>query len=702
MDGDDGHSVIAPQMYLVMADPAMHDTESDTDNYPRLEINGKTFSGKIPRKHRDWRTLPTLTSIPPTTVLHKRKTSSAPLPSGAPALPILDSAFTHSPITSIANTNSQFYDSVSYLFDSIQYPVSIHDPAFNPLPLSLLPIDPSIPANTDTINVFSLAAGHALRNYQNTNNTTHTEPVTLSDHWSKTYDQHIAPTDSKYHARIENEISSLIMAPISIQQSGKAVLRIHGVVDTAAQLPVLSESFCRSNSIDLFPITNENLITSYFDGKIQLARWQTELLTVRYAPNRIEQSVFLVLENSTQQNCLIGGNLRHRLGLDDMTNIASTWMDDRTTSAMIAAVHVPIHGIGPILSQPRSNKTTDAHTSETYSDDDFIYQDWTDVPTSSPFDLPLSYSGVAPTRQHVVNHANSTHGAAEIASRLPAIIEALNQNNVITAAPSFIADPDATVHLAHTDGTKPKYIPQPRNMPERKRVAVRLQIAKWMRNGKIRFLRPDERHLWNSQLLTAPKPGSFEEDGTQKLRICFNGKSSVNIGLLNDEFTLPSIANVLNKCVGASFFTELDCEDAYLQLILDAESQPITAFEFESKSYCFVGAPYGITFIGNTFQRVMQKNFQDMPFVQVYIDNIWIISPDNYDTHYNHVMAVIARCNERKLRLNLKKPVLFKREFVGFGHHISSAGVSLDPKKREAAMSWDPESLKLVRCYPHF
>ena len=99
-------------------------------------------------------------------------------------------------------------------------------------------------------------------------------------------------------------------------------------------------------------------------------------------------------------------------------------------------------------------------------------------------------------------------------------------------------------------------------MPER--VALRLQIAKWFRNIKIRYLRADERHQWNSQLHMAPRPGSFEEDGTQKLRICFNGKSSVNIGLKCDDFTLPSTA--INKCIGASFFTELDCEDAYLQL----------------------------------------------------------------------------------------------------------------------------------------
>ena len=593
---------------------------------------------------------------------------------------------------SLTNTNRIFYASISHLLDDVMYPVSIHDPAFNPLPLSLLPTDRTIVPTIDNINIFAVAAEHPLCQYRSYPVTEPTTKVDFRHQLTQSFDM----VPDLQPSTLENGISNLILAPISIKTTNGAFLHIHGIVDTAAQLPVLSTNFCRTNSIEIFPISNANLRTTFFDGRIQLSRWRTASLTVRFMPDIITESEFLVLDNSSGPDCLIGGQLRQRLGLDNhFSSIPTTWMDDNVTSAMLSPlVAESIHRIGVIPSSPPRSHVSKPLVTGAYPDDDFIYQHWSDVPTSTPFDLPLSYSGVAPTRQHVVDHVNSEQDAAEIALRLPKIIAALNENNTVTEAPSFISDPEATVHLSHVAGTVPKYIPQPRNMPERKRVAVRLQIQKWQRTGKIRYLRPDERHIWNSQLLTAPKPGSFEEDGTQKLRICFNGKSSVNIGLKCDSYTLPSISAVLNKCKGASFFTELDCEDAYLQLILDAESQPITAFEFEGKSYCFVGAPYGITFIGNTFQRIMQKVFQDLPFVQVYIDNIWIISEDDYDTHYNHVMAVIARCNEFHIRLNLKKPVLFKREFVGFGHHISSQGVSLDPKKTEAALSWDPESLQ--------
>ena len=58
-------------------------------------------------------------------------------------------------------------------------------------------------------------------------------------------------------------------------------------------------------------------------------------------------------------------------------------------------------------------------------------------------------------------------------------------------------------------------------MAERKKEAVRVQIIKWHAGKKIREILSHEKKRWNSQLLTAPKPGSFETDGTQNLRTVF-------------------------------------------------------------------------------------------------------------------------------------------------------------------------------------
>ena len=489
------------------------------------------------------------------------------------------------------------------------------------------------------------------------------------------------------------ECSNLIRVPISIQETGKGTIRFKGILDTAAQLPVLSKKFCDFHGILTVPVENQNLRPTYFDARGRLPSWQTLPLVVRYMGHQPIQCVFLVL-NSESMDCLIGGKLRESLGLHDDRNIATEYApDDEFTPTTTSSVSV--FNIG-IVNGPSSGIDT------LPSDESMIHQNWTDLPSTKAHDLPVSFSGSAPTRQHVVDHELSDRDKALVAPYLPILWAAIANNNAVTLPAegkesNFIDHPDAVVQLLHVEGTKPKYIPQGVRQPDRKQDAIRAQIQKWKANGKVRFLDDDEKHDWNSRLITAPKPNSYNKDGTQKLRICFDASRTVNPGLICDPRDTPPVQEVLARCRGATWFTELDCEDAYLQLRLDKESQRKTAFEFEGEAYCFVGVPYGLTFIGNTFHNCLRSIFRDLKFLLNYIDNLWVITPDdNVRLHFEQVMATIARCNLNNIRLGFNKPVFFKRKFVGLGHMISFFGIELDPHKVLSALSWQIEALRTV------
>ena len=493
---------------------------------------------------------------------------------------------------------------------------------------------------------------------------------------------------------IQLEISPLVRVPISIQQEGHEPILFQGILDTAAQLPVLSGKFCRKHIITITPITKANIHPTYFDSKTSLPSLQTVPLLVRYDGVKPVLCVFLVLESDSVE-CLIGGRLRDQLGLHDDRDITQHFPTNNDPPPSAEAFAIFNLTVVP----------TSAPSHNFPDDDDMISQDWEELPSHHVFDIPIAFTGVGPTRQHVINHQLDAKDQALVEPYLPAILAKLNENNEVTkpinGVGCFINHPDAIVYLRHEEGTKPKFLPQPK-LTGRKADAIRAQIKLWLAKGKIRLIRPGENE-WNSQMLTAPKPGSFHEDGSQKLRICFNGKPSVNIGLICDNRRTPPILEILSRCHGVNWFTELDCEDAYLQLILDAESQKVTAFEFDDVRYCFVGAPYGITFIGNTFHNCIKNIFRDLPFVVNYIDNIWIITPDDdLDLHVRQVMLVIARCNQYNIRLNLRKPVLCKRRFIGLGHFISTEGISLDPHKVQAVSEWQPQAIQTVRAMRAF
>lgn len=545
---------------------------------------------------------------------------------------------------------SHLLDSLRTILDNVRYPISVE---------TVDQVDPHgkllVPNYEQSISVFN----------------THVDPTT--------------GTHTDFTSDLQLEPSALTYTHISLETPDRKIHHIQGIVDGGSQLPVLSTQLCLELNIPTQPIPSGHWVTTYFDNRIHLALRKTPPLIVRYSTNKIVRAVFLVLDSPTSK-CLIGGKLLEHLGIFDIRHVSKTPPPDTIPHTLL---------INALLVTPTKPKLHILKT-PTYipSPEEMTLEHWDTLPASTPHDLPLQFSGSAPTRTHVVDHPLAPDEAILVERLLPPIFRLLNHNNAVTAGRNFIDHSLAVVHLSHDEGTTPKFIPQPKSTNTRKRDAVRQQISIWLKNLKIETVPSGTSRPWNSPLLTAPKPNSFDDKGDPKLRVCFDGSRSVNIGLKTGPCTTPGIQDVLNRCSGASFFSELDCEDAYLQLLLDAESRNIAAFEFEGQAYHFIGAPYGITHIGNIFQTCMETIFKDMPNVLIYIDNIWIISDNDPKLHQTHLMEVIQRCTDFHIRINLKKPILFKREFVGLGHKISKDGLSLDPTKVESVLSWQPESIK--------
>jgi hypothetical protein len=118
---------------------------------------------------------------------------------------------------------------------------------------------------------------------------------------------------------------------------------------------------------------------------------------------------------------------------------------------------------------------------------------------------------------------------------------------------------------------------------------------------------------------------------------------------------------------GASFFSTLGLESAYMQLRIREEDQFKTSFRVPGGQYEFrVG----------TFD-----------FVQVYCDNILNFSKTR-EEHLVHVRMVLETLLHHKLYAKASK-CQFSCASVGFlGHFISEHGVAVDPRKVAAVAEW--------------
>ena len=87
-----------------------------------------------------------------------------------------------------------------------------------------------------------------------------------------------------------------------------------------------------------------------------------------------------------------------------------------------------------------------------------------------------------------------------------------------------------------------------------------------------------------------------------------------------------------------------------------------------------------MTPLSSAFQRVLSSIFADLPYVVVYIDNIYVISV-TLEEHSVHLVVVLERLNLWVLRLNLIKCRFCILEVEVLGYEVSPDGLSLDRAK---------------------
>ena len=105
--------------------------------------------------------------------------------------------------------------------------------------------------------------------------------------------------------------------------------------------------------------------------------------------------------------------------------------------------------------------------------------------------------------------------------------------------------------------------------------------------------------------------------------------------------------------------------------------------------------PFGLTNALATFMDLMHRVFQPYldQFVVVFVDDILIYSQfeEEYEDHLRIILQVLR---EHQLYAKFNQCKFWLTEVRFLGHLVSASGVSVDPEKVEAVMSW--ERLRLV------
>ena len=217
-----------------------------------------------------------------------------------------------------------------------------------------------------------------------------------------------------------------------------------------------------------------------------------------------------------------------------------------------------------------------------------------------------------------------------------------------------------------------------------------------------RFIRPST-SPWGAPVLFAK-----EKDGTLRLCIDYRNLNKVTV---KNRYPFLRIDDLFDQLRGARVYSKIDLRTGYHQLRVRETYIPKTAFRMRYGHFEFTMMPFGLTNAPAAFMDLMHKVFQLYldQFVIVFVDDILIYSQSKWEREY-HLRIILQLLRDHQLYAKFSKCEFWFTEVRFLGHVVSASGVSVDPEKVEAVMSWErPKSifeihsfLGLARYYKRF
>ena len=145
---------------------------------------------------------------------------------------------------------------------------------------------------------------------------------------------------------------------------------------------------------------------------------------------------------------------------------------------------------------------------------------------------------------------------------------------------------------------------------------------------------------------------------------------------------------------GARVYSKIDLRTGYHLLRVRETDIPKTAFRTRYGHFELTVMPFGLTNAPAAFMDLMHRVFQPYldQFVVVFVDDIFIYSQSERE-HADHLRIVLQLLRDHQLYAKFSKCEFWLTEVRFLGHVVSASGVSVDPEKVEAMMSWERPKL---------
>ena len=132
---------------------------------------------------------------------------------------------------------------------------------------------------------------------------------------------------------------------------------------------------------------------------------------------------------------------------------------------------------------------------------------------------------------------------------------------------------------------------------------------------------------------------------------------------VDDKYSLPNMNDLFTKFRNCRFFSTLDLGSGYHHVRVKPADRHKTAFITPWGLFEWVRMTFGFKNAPAHFQRAMDSIFQDLSFVLVYLDDVFVMSATEAE-HVQHLRIVCERFRAYNLKCRLSKCEFLKTELT--------------------------------------
>lgn len=183
------------------------------------------------------------------------------------------------------------------------------------------------------------------------------------------------------------------------------------------------------------------------------------------------------------------------------------------------------------------------------------------------------------------------------------------------------------------------------------------------------------------------------------VRLCVSYNMGVNEQLVNVNYPIKKIDEVLNSLRNSKYFCRLDIYKAYLHLRVDEESSIIQTISTHRGTYKVNRLSFGIKVAPAEFNRVGDQILRGLTKTIAYFDDI-IVHRKTLEECRTNLYACLQRLSEYDLHLNKKKCSFFQTHIEYLGHVVQHNKISKSPSKTKAIIDMPrPKNIQELRRF---